>query len=117
MEHSLSCPKGGFPHIRQNEVRDTVGNWLSEVCSDVCIELPLQPITGETLRGAPAITTDGARLGIAANGFEVVRLNGLTLMLYYSTLMLPATANKASPPRARLTSDSRSGPMNNEYAR
>ena len=69
VEHSLSCPKGGFLHIRHNEVRGTVGNWLSEVCSDVCIEPTLQPITGETLRGASAITTDGARLDIAANGF------------------------------------------------
>ena len=28
VEHSLSCPKGGFPSIRHNEVRDTVGAWL-----------------------------------------------------------------------------------------
>ena len=69
VEHSLSCPKGGFPSIRHNEVRDTVSCWMSEVCSDVCIEPTLQPITGETLRGASAITEDGARLDIAANGF------------------------------------------------
>ena len=49
--------------------------------------------------------------------FGVVCLNGLTLMFEYSTLMLPSTANKASPPRTRIMSDSRSGPMNNEYAR
>ena len=66
VEHSLSCPKGGFPSIRHNEVRDTIGCWLSEVCSDVCIEPTLQPITGETLSGATAITEDGARLDIAA---------------------------------------------------
>ena len=69
VEHSLSCPKGGFPSIRHNEVRDTVGGWLSEVCSDVCIEPSLQPLFGETLNGASAITEDGARLDIAANGF------------------------------------------------
>ena len=69
-EHSLSCPKGGFPSIRHNEIRDTIGCWLSEVCSDVCIEQTLQPITGETLSGATAITEDGARLDIAANGFS-----------------------------------------------
>ena len=69
VEHSLSCPKGGFPSIRHNEVRDTVGSWLSEVCSDVCIEPALQPITGETLTGSSAITEDGARLDIAVNGF------------------------------------------------
>ena len=37
------------------------------VCNDVCIEPTLQP--GETLTGASAITEDGARLDIAANGF------------------------------------------------
>ena len=69
VEHSLSCPKGGFPSIRHNEVRDTVGGCLSEVCSDVCIEPTLQPLSGETLNGASAITEDGARLDITANGF------------------------------------------------
>ena len=81
MEHALSCPKGGFPSIRHNEVRDTVGSWLSEVCNDVCIQPNLQPITGETLTGASAITEDGARLDIAANGFWGGGvLNGHTLM-------------------------------------
>ena len=56
VEHSLSCPKGGFPSFRHNEVHDTVGGWMSEVCSDVCIEPNLQPITNP-------------RLDIAANGF------------------------------------------------
>ena len=69
VEHSLSCPKGGFPSIRHNEVRDTVGSWLSEVCNDVCIEPTLQPLSGETLNGSSAIIEDGARLNIAANGF------------------------------------------------
>ena len=36
---------------------------------DVYLEPHLQPITGETLNGASAITEDGARLDIAANGF------------------------------------------------
>ena len=69
VEHALSCPKGGFPSIRHNEVRDNVGGWLSEVCHDVSIEPHLQPITGERLIGASANTEDGARLDIAANGF------------------------------------------------
>ena len=55
VEHSLSCPKGGFPSIRHNEVRDTVGSRLSEVCSDVCIEPTLQLITGEIFSGTSAM--------------------------------------------------------------
>lgn len=69
VEHALSCPKGGFPSIRHNEVRDTVSSWLSEVCNDVCVEPHLQPLSGEVLTGASANTEDGARLDIAANGF------------------------------------------------
>ena len=69
VEHALSCSKGGFPSIRHNEVRDTIGSWMSEVCNDVCIEPPLQPLEGETLHGATSIKEDGARLDIAANGF------------------------------------------------
>ncbi len=69
IEHSLSCPKGGFPTIRHNEVRDITANLLSEVCTDVCIEPNLQPVTGEALNGLSSNTQDGARLDIAANGF------------------------------------------------
>ena len=46
VEHALSCPKGGFPSIRHNEIRDLTANLLTEVCNDVCIEPDLQPITG-----------------------------------------------------------------------
>ena len=69
MEHALSCPKGGFPSIRHNEIWDLTANLLTEVCSDVCIEPDLQPITGEVLIGATSNAQDGARLDIAANGF------------------------------------------------
>ena len=35
VEHSLSCPKGGFPTIRHNEIRDLSAGLLSEVSNDV----------------------------------------------------------------------------------
>ena len=69
VEHALSCPMGGFPIVRHNEVRDLTAKLMSEVYHDVCIEPTLQPITGEALSGASAITEDGARLDVAANGF------------------------------------------------
>ena len=68
VEHVLSCPKGGYPSIRHNEIRDLSANLMSEVCNNVSIEPHLQPITGEHLSGASANTQDGARLDIAANG-------------------------------------------------
>ena len=69
VEHALSCPMGGFPIVRHNEVRDLTAKLMSEVYHDVCIEPTLQPITSEALSGASAITEDGARLDVAANGF------------------------------------------------
>ena len=69
VEHALSCLMGGFPIVRHNEVRDLTAKLMSEVCHDVCIEPTLQPITGEALSGASAITENGARLDVAANGF------------------------------------------------
>ena len=69
VEHVLSCPKGGFPSLRHNEIRDLTANLLTEVCSNVSIEPELQPITGEALRGATSNSQPGARLDVAANGF------------------------------------------------
>ena len=66
VEHALSCPKGGFPFIRHNEIRDLTANLLTQVCSDVCIEPELQPMTGEVLSSATSNAQDGARLD---NGF------------------------------------------------
>ncbi len=68
IEHAFSCPKGGFPSIRHNEIRDMTANLLTEVCSDVCVEPELQPLNGEQMEYATSITQDGARLDIAANG-------------------------------------------------
>ena len=64
MNHALSCPKGGFPSICHNEIRDLTANLLSEVCHSVSTEPHLQPISGETLTGTSANVEDGARLDI-----------------------------------------------------
>ena len=68
MEHTLSCPKGGFPSLRHNEIRDLATD-LTEVCNDVYIEPELQPLTGEALTGATSNAQDGTRLDTAANAF------------------------------------------------
>ena len=62
MQHALSCPKGGFPTLRHNEVRDLTAKAMTEVCHDVCVEPHLQPVTGEVIARASSISTDGARL-------------------------------------------------------
>ena len=69
IEHALSCPKGGFPTIRHNEIRDLTASLMTEVCNDVQLEPDLQPLTGEQLTYTTANVEDSARLDIAANGF------------------------------------------------
>ena len=69
VEHVLSWPRGGFSILCHNEILDVMVNLLTEVCHNVRIEPDLQPLTGEALESQSAITSDGARLDIAVNGF------------------------------------------------
>ncbi len=68
VEHALSCAKGGFPTLRHNEIRDTTASLLTEVCSEVCVEPNLQPVSPDQLNSASANSQDNARLDISANG-------------------------------------------------
>ena len=69
IQHMLSCPKGGYPSIRHNELRDFTASLLTETCHSVAIEPPLLPVTSEILNGASSNKQEGARLDIVANGF------------------------------------------------
>ena len=68
VDHILSCPRGGFPSLRHNEIRDLTARLLTEVCNDVQIEPELQEITTEAMSGRSANTTNGARLDVAVSG-------------------------------------------------
>ena len=69
IDHSLSCPRGGFTIQRHNEVRDITANLLTEVCHQVSTEPDLQPVTRETFNQVSTNTQDNARLDVAMNGF------------------------------------------------
>ena len=64
----MSCPKGGFPSLRHNEIWDLTANLLSKVCNNVSIEPYLQVVTDKLFLGASANQQDGARLNTATNG-------------------------------------------------
>ena len=68
VDHLLPCPRGGFPSLHHNEIRDLTARLLTEVCNDVQIEPELQEITTEVMSGRCANTTNGARLDIATSG-------------------------------------------------
>ena len=65
--HAFSCPCGGFPSIRHNEVWDLTASLLSEVCCDVGFEPRLQPLDHEPLQYTTANREDGAHLDVARN--------------------------------------------------
>ena len=67
--HTLHCPKGGYTHIRHNDIRDSFANLLNEVCDDVEVEPCLQSLQGETFANRTTTIDDDARLDIKANGF------------------------------------------------
>ena len=69
INHAMNCPIGGYPALRHNDLRDFTAETLSEVCTDVCIEPSLQPLSGETLDYATANVEDGARVDVCATGF------------------------------------------------
>ena len=69
VSHALSCPIGGYPTLRHNEVRDFTAGLLREVCHGVTTEPPLQPLTGEVFIASSVKRDDQARLDISACGF------------------------------------------------
>ena len=69
VNHAMNCPTGGYPTLRHNELRDFTAETLSEVCTDVCVEPSLQPLTGETFDYTTANLEDGARVDVCAADF------------------------------------------------
>ena len=64
----MNCHRGGFVNVRHNSIRNFEAQLLKQVCKDVQIEPPLQPINGVSFHRS-AITTDEARLDVRARGF------------------------------------------------
>ena len=65
----MNCKRGGFTFLRHNELRDITAELLTEVCPDVMIEPPLQPLSGECFNYRSAKIDDNARADIATTGF------------------------------------------------
>jgi len=62
----MSCPFGGFPSIRHNELRDITAAFLSEVCHNVSIKPTLQPLSSEQFHYRSANVEEGTRLDVSA---------------------------------------------------
>ena len=65
IDHTLSCPNGGYTIMRHNGVRDLEAELMREVCRDVKVEPELLPIGEQEMAG---ITSDKARLDVSGVG-------------------------------------------------
>ena len=71
VQHVLSCPKGGYIiWTTQRDSRLHCRNFERNL-SDVRSEPPLQPLNGEILSYASAITSNEARSDVSARGFWI----------------------------------------------
>ena len=72
VDHAFTCPHGGYPTLRHNEIRDIrllLSCMMSEVCPNVATEPILQPVTNERFFHRSANTETGACLDVRAQGF------------------------------------------------
>jgi len=65
--HALNCKKGGFVHMRHDNIRDFLIALLQKTQKDVQKEPPLQPM--QSVQTEAGNTADEARLDIRARGF------------------------------------------------
>ena len=66
VEDALSCPFGGFPYMRHNEIRDITAKFMSKLCHNVGVEPPLQFLSGVVMSYKTTNVEDGAHLNIKA---------------------------------------------------
>ena len=72
VEYVLSCPKGGLPSLRHNDIRDLNASLLTEIYFQVIVEPELQPVSNpDEYFLSTSNTQDGARLDIVMDGFWV----------------------------------------------
>ena len=69
IDHAFTCPKGAFPIIRHNRIRDLLAGLLTEVCPCIAIEPVLQPLSGEQFQLRSTNVEDNARLDVSAQEF------------------------------------------------
>ena len=67
--HALTCPCGGYPSVRHNELRGITATLLTDVCHSVGTQLRPQPLSGEFLKYKTANDADDARVDIVAENF------------------------------------------------
>ena len=71
VDHTMICRMGEFPTIHHNEICDIPTSLLTEVCSNVATEPPLQLLSGESMTARSASTKVEAHVDICASFWNV----------------------------------------------
>lgn len=69
LDHALTCPTGGYPTARHDELRDVIASAIGDLLPDVQVEPKLLPYDGEHLDGRGPTRDIEARADIRARGF------------------------------------------------
>ena len=96
VDHAFTCPHGGYPTLRHNEIRDITAQLMSEVCPNVATEPVPQPVTNERFFHRSANTGTDARLDVRAQGFGGFIISRLILMFVCLILLLLQIVNLLS---------------------
>ena len=94
--HAFSCSRGAFPTIRHDQIHDLIAQLLTEVCPSVEVELPLQPLSGESFHHRSANVEDNTRLDVKALGLWVSNRQSVYLDVRCSTHTLTPTQTSQS---------------------
>ena len=97
VDHSLNCPKGGFPTIRHNEVHDLTASLLSIVCHDVRGLNPTPTITGETVTYRTANTDIEAGSDISHCDFWQLHFKSSWLFAFSTPMLNHTTISPRKP--------------------
>ena len=69
LDHACTCPCGGYPAARHDEICDVIADVMHDALRDVEVEPQLLPVEDEELSGRTTNRSTEARLDIRARGF------------------------------------------------
>ena len=99
VEHAFTCPTGGMPTLRHNNLRDLTADLMSEVCPNVCTEPELQPLSGEVRTARRISQTPRWSKSGHQRGGVLGEIPGCIFLMWGSlTHLHPQTVPRASLP-------------------
>lgn len=68
-DNAVICQNRGLTFVCHNDLQNVTAEWLSKICYDVAIELPVQLLTGEVIEPKTANHQDETRAEHSCQAF------------------------------------------------